>query len=96
MVMHSSIGVRESKAVANNDTGRDIIFDRGEHWLTIDGLSLHEIGRISENVLWAGPSQGLFSFFPEEEQSLLDLMDEVIHNLGLESANIVMSGWGVA
>lgn len=78
-------------------SGRDILFDRGLHWLTISGLSPHETKRISGNVFWAGPSdQGLFSFFPEKEQSLLDLMDEIIHNLGLESDNIVMSGWGVA
>ena len=95
--MHPSIGVGVGEAVADNDTGRDIIFDRGEGWLTIDGLSPHETGRISENVLWIGPSsQGLWSFFPKEGQSLFDLMDEVIHNLDLESDNIVMSGWGVA
>ncbi len=88
---------QEPNALALSLLGCDILFDRGLHWLTISGLSPHEIGRISENVFWAGPSaQGLFSFFPEQEQSLLGLMDEIIHNLGLESDNIVMSGWGAA
>jgi hypothetical protein len=89
-------GAEVGNTVANSSIGRDIIFDRGEGgWLTIGGLSPHEIGRISENVLWIGPSsQGLWSFFPQVGQSLLDLMDEVIHNLSLELDNIVMSGWG--